>query len=264
MLPGLLLTVACGPNKETAARAAATVVRPAVAAPRPKPGPMVRFVWETDACRHTGWYKKGLYREKQLRNTQALEQATYLETDVSIRQPAQYTEAHIYQLDQLLTQEYHAASRKLRAADVLPTPYWQEVKRHRLLELAEQYQLKKLVVAAYFTPDVLLRTPYPEPCRAFAAALASPDTAVVLQAWRRLVEAQKQNNGAPESLEETYQRQYDSPDRLAYAKIELLTYGWWNCANGQQKEAAFFENNSQHQEFNKLFSKVDSDCDDVD
>ena len=54
---------------------------------------------------------------------------------------------------------------------------------------------------------------------------------LTLRDWRSVIEERKVLNGALESYLQRFTQDYNSADRLRYTKIELLTYGWWNCLN---------------------------------
>jgi hypothetical protein len=58
---------------------------------------------------------------------------------------------------------------------------------------------------------------------------------------------------------EKYNEKYNSKDRLIYAKIELMTYGWWNCSNSQIKRIN--NDGTMEKEFNKLFIHIETECD---
>lgn len=42
-------------------------------------------------------------------------------------------------------------------------------------------------------------------------------------------------------------------------KIELMTYGWWNCGNSKIKRVN--DDGSMEKEFNKLFIHIKAECD---
>ena len=53
---------------------------------------------------------------------------------------------------------------------------------------------------------------------------------------------------------ERYNEKYNSKDRLIHAKIELMTFGWWNCANHEIKRVN--EDGTTEEEFNEKFLKL--------
>ena len=66
-------------------------------------------------------------------------------------------------------------------------------------------------------------------------------------------------NGAPDVFWKRHNKLLTSDDKLLYAKLDLLGYGWNNCANNyvfHTDTSLEYEN-----EFEKLFIKVTSECD---
>ena len=48
-------------------------------------------------------------------------------------------------------------------------------------------------------------------------------------------------------------------DKRDYALIDLITFGWGNCANDKVQRVSHDE--KMNNEFNALFIKIDSECD---
>ncbi len=73
--------------------------------------------------------------------------------------------------------------------------------------------------------------------------------------WIKLKERQKLNNCCPENVEQRFQYEYNSRERLKYARLELMKYGWGNCMNQfvyHHEDYARIE-----EEFQKLFISVE-------
>ena len=81
-------------------------------------------------------------------------------------------------------------------------------------------------------------------------------------AWRKLVEKQKTQNANPDDLEERYLNEVESPEKMNYARYELMTYGWWNCVNSERYTYTDYER--LQKEFLKLFKKVEMEEEDGD
>ena len=53
-----------------------------------------------------------------------------------------------------------------------------------------------------------------------------------------------------------------SPDRLKFALVETMSFGWWNCANEFIKYDTGDNSQAREREFRKLFIRVrDLGCD---
>ncbi|GAA4505577.1 hypothetical protein GCM10023172_33640 [Hymenobacter ginsengisoli] len=268
LLPLALLLLACESRSDT--HTVPTVAAQATATPPPhKPAParkaMQTFTWQDDVCENTGTFPAGAYTQRQLRDTYQLVNGFQLNTTVVPFQLGHYNDAFFSQAAQHLTQEHDSLAARLHGLQVVPTPYWRNIKRLRELELAEEYVLDHATLEGYFHPDTWLSNAYYAHCAEYATALASTDSAVVIPAWRKLVDAEKVNNGIPASLEAAFKTQLASPERMRYAKVALMTFGWSNCANAQRKYSDLSGQHPLQDDFAKLFTHVaQANCVDVD
>lgn len=225
-----------------------------------------KFEWQSELCENTGFYELGKFSEKQLMDTYFLlyghNSVTALNTDATLDKPEYYNVSYIENSLKKLEEEYLIAAQRLKKLDLVPSQFWLEHKELSLLELEELYKLKKLALESHLNPALLKHTTYSDGCRDYVNALISEDTTELLNAWKKHVELKKSNNGAPEKLEQEYQRQLESNDRLLFARIDLMNYGWWNCANRQRKFVDSFNQEGQMtREFDRLFIRVESECD---
>ena len=84
-----------------------------------------------------------------------------------------------------------------------------------------------------------------------------------MNSWESLVSEMATENSAPDLLLQEYRKQRASPDSVAYAKTELISFGWFNNANHQIDYSG--GNESLSDDFEKLFRKVeDIECADPD
>jgi hypothetical protein len=268
LLPLALLLLACESQPKTHSVPAAAAQ--ASAAPKPpKPVPARKavqtFTWEDDVCENTGTFPAGAYTQRQLRDTYQLVTGFQLTTTVVPFRLNHYNDAFFSEAARHLTHEHDSLVARLRGLQVVPTPYWQKIKRLRELELAEEYALDHATLEGYFHPSSWLSNAYYAQCTEYATALASTDSAVVIPAWRKLVDEQKVNNSIPESLEADFKAQLASPKRMRHAKAALMTFGWSNCANAQRKYSGLTDKYPLPDEFTKLFTHVEqNNCVDAD
>jgi hypothetical protein len=263
----LLAAAACAsPEKEqaTASRPAPAAGPTAPAKPAAPADSLATFTWQDEACENVGSYRAGAYTEQQLRATYHLVDFPGVLTHTTVFRLEEYTDAHFAKAGRDLRREYDSLATGLRQADVVPTAFWRQIQQLRLRELDENYQLARFALAGYHTPASLLHNAYSSSCRQYAEALASTDTAVVLHAWRQLIDEQKRHNGAPELLEERFIQEAASPDRLRYAKLQLMTFGWYNCAISHTKYSDLHDRYQLQQRYHQLFKSVKSECEDVD
>jgi len=107
--------------------------------------------------------------------------------------------------------------------------FWDSLLVYRKRELFENCQANRIFILAIKTPSILVKY-YHEACQQEINAL-NGDTTQLLEAWRELKDSQKQTNGDPARLEQEYQTQLNSKNRLKYARLDLMKYGWGNCNN---------------------------------
>ena len=73
-------------------------------------------------------------------------------------------------------------------------------------------------------------------------------------AWREVNEESRTKNADPERLKRIFESQMRSPDRMRYALLEVMTFGWSNCANELIEYVVHDE--TPPEEYKKLFTKV--------
>ncbi len=263
-----LLLLAC--ESQPAMRSAPATTAQATTTPRlSKPVPTGKavqtFTWQDDACENTGTFAAGAYTQRQLRDTYQLVIGFPLTTTVVPFQLNHYNDAFFTEAARHLTHEHDSLVALLRGLQIVASPYWRNIKHLRELELAEAYALSHATLEGYFHPASWLSNAYYASCAEYATALASTDSAVVVSAWRKLVDAQKKNNGSPGRLEADFKAQLASPERMRYAKVDLMTFGWGNCANNQRKYSDLTDKYPLSDKFSKLFTHVEqTNCVDVD
>ena len=111
---------------------------------------------------------------------------------------------------------------------------------------------------AFEDPAALLNNRFSKSCERFVTALNSTDTSVLLTTWKSFCEELKTKNGSPETFMAKFYEKYNSPQKLVYAKIDLLTFGWGNCANNSTFHVA--SDGKAEKAFEKLFSNVKHEC----
>ncbi|MDN3691098.1 hypothetical protein QWZ06_01860 [Chryseobacterium tructae] len=77
--------------------------------------------------------------------------------------------------------------------------------------------------------------------------------------WKKLREEMSKRNGNPQRVMDEYNEQLNSSDNKDYAIIDLMTFGWGNCVNDKIQRVSHDE--KINDEFNALFIKIDSECD---
>lgn len=215
------------------------------------------YTWSEGLCEYKGTLDPSKYSKDELENTWNLTLGGQGLGDViNYFSDEHYVPTSI----NTVNSQYKKALASLTELKIVKNnKYWKDLRRQRILELNDEYKLKTITIEAYTNPSVLLKNDFTDSCLFYASALASGDTASIFSAWRQLHSENLKRNGAPEILEEKFLARFNSPDKLKYAKSDLMGSGWWNCANHQ---ILHLENDGKWaREFAKLFIKVQEECD---
>lgn len=235
------------------------VVRPAAPSrPVPPPDSLATYVWEDDVCRFTGQYSPRRYSAGQLRGTwELLNHDALLTYYATVFRPAGLDRLRLDSLDA----NYAKLHRHYLGLAVVPQPGWEKLKKARLRELEADYRKTRLYILGFTEPERLLRAPYSPACAQYVRGLATHNDSLIRQDWHRLVDEHSRRNGDPEEMKATYLDQAASADWRTYATIDLLTFGWSNCANEAVPRVEITER--QRREFEQLFVRISSECDDT-
>ena len=264
-LISLGLLAGCSPDKPTEKAVSAQAATPPLPVVPPAPAPasapadtLATYAWDTEMCHYTGRYNPRRYVKEALDNAyQLLFGSAMLTTDTSIFQPEDVGTLHL----DSLTAEYTRNLRRYRSMRLLPQPMWRTLQKQAIQELEDDYRAKKLYIEAFADPTVLLSARMPADCRKYVEGLTVHNDSLVLRDWQRYVEEQKQHIGY-DTNSERFTRQFNSPNRLLYAKIDLLTFGWWNCMNNSIRRVQPTE--KMGDAFPRLFTNIRIECEDAD
>ncbi|MBF4516872.1 hypothetical protein IRZ71_10970 [Flavobacterium sp. ANB] len=215
-------------------------------------GPVAIFKWGTESSENVGVYDPQKYSVQEIKNTYALwfpYFGYHLETDAYFESIEDLENLNIKKL----TREY-TVKKALLNRKVVPLPYWEKLKTKRLKELNDEYELYKITMMAYSDPSVLLHNKYSSKCSEYSKALTSKNNGVLLNAWITLTEMRKNDAVSPEKIMEDYTKAYHSKYRLLHARMDLLTYGWLDCAEGPQPTS---DDSVIEREFDTIFISVE-------
>lgn len=192
---------------------------------------LAKFRWDGEMCQYEGTYDPKKYTPKQLENTRRLWSTN--EFDLETFKATAFT---IDDIPNLLTVEqlqadYDKRLAELEKLEVVNTPYWQEFKRRKIVSLGQQLALAKSSVLAYSNPSAMRDVKFGEACFArFADPVISGGDSM-LAAWKNLNIEMRKRNGDPENVRRQYESRLASAQKFDYAKVDLVTFGWWNCVN---------------------------------
>lgn len=212
-----------------------------------------KFKWQTELCEFEGTYDSSKYTAEELKNTQEF-LATIgmipLFTDATV---GNYDDIKTLSLEEL-DKEYKEKSEALKNLDLVEGEYWEMLRQKKLNETNQAYYLKRLTIQGYENPKILREYKEGENCTINYAEplIAGGDS--LIGAWRKVNLDSQKNNGSPETLQRRFDRENASPDRLKYARIEVMRFGWWNCIN---QTIPYVEYDAKQREnFEKLFKNI--------
>jgi hypothetical protein len=210
------------------------------------------FRWQDELCTYQGTYNAGKVSLAQLKNT------------LELARPGSYSlgrDSTVWKFEDIerldvsaLDVEFKSKSAQLKALDVVPTPYWLEFKSKKLRELEQVYNLERVTVRGYKDHSALLEYTAAPACTAKFARpiIAGGDT--LIAAWQQVNEESRIKNADPERIRRIYENQLKSPDRLRFALLEVMAFGWSNCANALIEYVV--QDETPIAEYKKLFVKV--------
>jgi hypothetical protein len=208
--------------------------------------------WEDEMCEYTGTYDPKLHTIARLRNTLKLSMpgSYLLETNT-----VAWSYGDIAKLDPAaLDAEYNRKMTELKALDIVNVPYWQEYKKRLIREFEQVYTLERTNLVSYSDPSKLLGyTSAPACTTRFAKPLIAGGDQL-LAAWLVVNVDSRKNNADPDRLKRIFEQQLRSPDKMKYALIEVMNFGWANCANALIERID--HDGTPEAEFKKLFRSV--------
>ena len=212
------------------------------------------FRWNTELCRFSGTYDSKKFTPAQLENT------------VRLMRPGEFgldPNATVWKFDDIegldaaaLDEKYRKAVSELKQLKIVPLPFWENVRQKKIREIEQVYKLSRATMLGYRDPGKLREYVGADSCKTkFAEPLfAGGDR--LLAAWRAVSEQSQKRNSDPGRLRRVFDEQMASPDRLKFALVEVMSFGWWNCANQEIKYADESFGSRADKEFKKLFIRT--------
>jgi len=215
-------------------------------------GQTKKFLWTTELCEFEGTYDAKKYTEAQLKNTLKLSAVGSfdIETEATVWKYEEIKKLNVAALDK----EYESKSTALKKLDIVKSAYWESIRARKLKELKQVYELSRLTMLGYTEPAKLKEAAFAEACVVkFANPLINGGDEL-LTTWRTVNEDTRRNNGDSERIKKIFEAEYDSRDRYKYAQVEVMSFGFWNCANALIEREEY--DGTHEEEFKKLFKQT--------
>lgn len=146
---------------------------------------------------------------------------------------------------------------KLEYMDIPDHPFWQRCRQEYLKSYSDVCELMLITAQGYTNPEILreYETADSKAVIYREALIAGGDE--LLAAWKLVHGYSLQINGEPETLQQRFEQEYYSKDALELARLDVMSFGWWNSLNPYTQEfiGAPFDQN-----FQDLLVENDCDC----
>jgi len=220
------------------------------------------FVFVTELCDSKGYFDPKRFSHEELEGTYQL---WFQNAGISFSAPTVFSKDDLDEVRHnkdfilaKLDRDFASNKKLLENLKTVPNPYWQNIKKQYDEELRQDYEKKKLQIASYSDPSVLINNTFTGKCGNFTKALNSNDADMIAE-WQKLREEMSKSNSNPERIINEFKDHLHSSNWKDYAMIDLITFGWGNCSNDDIQRPLHDE--KMNREFEKLFIKIDSECD---
>ncbi|MCJ8153595.1 hypothetical protein MKJ01_07435 [Chryseobacterium sp. SSA4.19] len=220
------------------------------------------FNFTTELCDNKGYFDPTRYSREQLEGTYKL---WFQMGGTLLSTPSVFNLDELQKIrdekDKILAQldkDFIHQKKVLEQLTVVDDPYWKNIKTQKQQELTDEYEFRKTEIQAFSDPSILTNHKLSKNCKSFAEALYSNGPKMI-EEWKKLREEMSRKNSDPGRIISEFKEHLNSPDKNDYAIIDLITFGWGNCANDNLKKTQHDE--KMYKKFNSLFIKIDSECD---
>ena len=208
--------------------------------------------WSDELCDFEGTYNAKIYSVEQIKNTKKL---------IGDEFGVDTSSATVWKFEEIdslnfapIEAEYQRKSAELKNLNIVKTPYWEKRRQQKLKEIVQYYLLTKATMMSYKQPLSLRNYTFANACQTKYVDPLITGGDSLLRTWEQVNIDTRKNNGDPDRIKRIFDEQRKSTDALKFARVEVTTFGWWNCAN------AFIDNGDDYskleENFKKLFTRV--------
>lgn len=247
-------------SNDSAKVASENIKKDSSAAPHEVKEEIFNFV--TELCENKGHFDANKYSKSELEGTYTL---WFQMSGIMLNTPSvfnlkdlQKVRSEKNQILAKLDKDFLEKKKTLENLTVVKLPYWENLRKSKLQELNAEYEFRKTEIQAYSDPSILLNAKSSKGCENFIKALNSNDNQLI-EEWRKLREKMSKKNGDPQRILDEFEERLNSSDKKDYAIVDLITFGWGNCANGNIETVPHDE--KMNKQFENLFIKIDAECD---
>lgn len=230
----------------------------------PKTNNLVLYSYQTFNCDNKGYFDPGKYKKEEIDgvnkllyqfNSGLFDNHTVFKLS-DLEDVRKNKNIYLQQLEK----QYQEKKKELYGIQVINLPEWKKLHQETIQTFENEYQLKKEDLIAYSDPASLKNSKFYNTCKEYIDAVASPDKQKMYTVWKNFVEAKSKDNANPQLVIDKFKAQFNDPKKDDYALIQLIGFGFYNCANGSFRPDPNDEG-TLYQKFDKIFTKLKQDCD---
>lgn len=229
-----------------------------------KTNTLVLYTYQTFNCDNTGYFDPGKYKKEEIDGVNKLlyQFSSGLFDNHTVFKLSDLDDVrknkNIYL--QQLEKQYQEKKKELYDIQVINLPEWKKLHQETIQTFENEYQLKKEDLIAYSDPASLKNSKYYSTCKEYIDAVSSPDKQKMYTVWKNFAEAKSKENSNPQLVMDKFKAQFNDPRKDDYALIQLIGFGFYNCANGSFRPDPNDEG-TLYEKFDKVFTKLKADCD---
>lgn len=221
------------------------------------------YTWDDELCHYTCKYDSTLVTSIQLKNSYDLGYHTDRFEITTQRSAFSFNDIEKLNVDSL-DNEFKRKINDLQTIEVINSNYWHNLKQQKIIELKKLHKLYRLHILGYQYPDTLNFKGCPNECDKYITGLVKGGDEL-LKVWvelhNELISQQRKigaSNKTIEFLNKKFDEKYNSFDKLEYARMDVISFGWWNKVNHtiSRVNTDNFQN-----EYRKNFTEIKEECD---
>lgn len=216
------------------------------------------FTWDDGLCSYRGLYDPKKYSEAELRNTVKLfdpNEFNLITHSTAVFRPSDIGRLDVAKFDSV----YRDMSANLAGLKIVKMSYFEELRRAKLKEMEQVWQLNRTTMLAFDDPLKLNEYTAAPACNQRLAGPLAKGGDDLMSAWLSVNMDMRAKNSDPERLRREFESKKASPERDLHARVDVLTFGWYNCANELIDYTPY--DGKASEQFQKLLSRVRGQCD---
>ena len=215
------------------------------------------FVWYADdLCEYEGFFDLTKITKQQIQNAYSLCYSEWHTFDNNL--PSIHYLEGVKKINKNtlkdLENTYLNRKKKLSNFKVPENKFWETLRQGRLRETEQYYKFIKMKYEVFFNNKSSLKEfDKNDECLTLYSDAIIQGGDSLLSAWEHLTKLSAAKNASPERIWSIYHERRNSEDKFLYAEMDIVSYGWNNCA---VKYLDWFDDSKAMEEFKKLFTSI--------